>query len=141
MNIYDQIQEYIDYLPDSYRQDMQLLHQSILDLMPAHNLWFIDGKNEQGKMISAPRIGYGSFLKKHKDGTATELYQIGLSVNAKGMSVYIMDPKKYPFSTSLFGDKIGAALIQSNYIRFKSLEHIDLNVLFEAVRYGLGYNK
>jgi hypothetical protein len=53
-------------------------------------MWFLDGKNSEGKVISNPNIGYGSYTIHYTDRTTKEFYQIGLSANTSGISVYIM---------------------------------------------------
>lgn len=90
MSIQDQIQEYIANQPEPKSTEMQELHNIILKLMPVCKLWFLDGKNEEGKIVSNPNIGYGSLHIHYADGTAREFYQIGLSANTTGISVYIM---------------------------------------------------
>jgi hypothetical protein len=90
MSIEEQIKEYIDSQPEPKRVEMQELHGVILELMPECKLWFLDGKNDEGKIVSNPNIGYGFYTIKYADGTTREFYQIGLSPNTTGISVYIM---------------------------------------------------
>jgi hypothetical protein len=97
MNLQKQIKEYIATQPEPKRGEMQQLHQIILGLMPACKLWFLDGKDEKGKTVSNPNIGYGSQTIKYADGKTKEFYQIGISGNTTGISVYILgvNDKKY----------------------------------------------
>ena len=134
MTIQDQIQEYISSLPESKRSDIQELHNLILGLMPESQLWFLDGKNEEGKIVSNPNIGYGVYLIQYKDGTSKEFYQIGISANATGISVYIMgiDDKKYLLQTH--GEKIGKASVTGYCIRFKKLKDIHIDILKTAIK-------
>ncbi|MPS65820.1 DUF1801 domain-containing protein [Chryseobacterium sp.] len=134
MTIQDQIQEYISSLPESKRSDIQELHDLILGLMPKSQLWFLDGKNEEGKIVSNPNIGYGVYLIQYKDGTSKEFYQIGISANATGISVYIMgiDDKKYLLQT--YGEKIGKASVTGYCIRFKKLKDIHIDTLKTAIK-------
>ena len=119
---------------------MQALHSIILQLMPACKLWFLDGKDDKGKIVSNPNIGYGSHIIKYADGKTREFYQIGLSANTTGVSVYIMgiDDKKY--LSSSFGNKIGKASVTGYCIKFKGLKDINLERLEEAIRYGVKIN-
>ena len=55
-----QISEYIAAQPEPKYSEMQELHGMILTLMPACKLWFLDGKDEKGKIVSNPNIGYGT---------------------------------------------------------------------------------
>jgi hypothetical protein len=59
MNVQKQIKEYIATQPEPKRGEMQQLHHIILALMPTCKLWFLDGKDEKGKTVSNPNIGYG----------------------------------------------------------------------------------
>ena len=97
MNVQEQIQKYIASQPEPKRSDMQVLHGRVLDVKPKCKLWFLDGKNDEGKIVSNPNIGYGSYIMKYTDGSTREFYQIGLSANKTGISVYIMgiEDKKY----------------------------------------------
>ena len=90
MNVQEQIQKYITSQPEPKRSDIQALHRIILKVMPACKLWFLDGKNSENKTVSNPNIGYGLHTMKYADGTTREFYQIGLSANKTGISVYIL---------------------------------------------------
>ena len=135
MNIQEQIKEYISSQPEPKRNDMQTLHSIILKVMPACKLWFLDGKDDKGKIVSNPNIGYGFYFIKYADGKTREFYQIGLSANTAGISVYIMgiDDKKYLAET--YGKKIGKASVSGYCIKFKTLKDIHIDVLEEAIRY------
>ncbi len=93
MNVQEQIEEYITSQPEPKRSDMQALHRLILEVMPACKLWFLDGKNSENKTVSNPNIGYGLHTIKYADGKTREFYQIGLSANKTGISVYILGIK------------------------------------------------
>ena len=96
MNVQEQIKKYISSQPEPKQSDMQALHRIILQVMPACKLWFLDGKNSENKTVSNPNIGYGFQTIKYADGKTREFYQIGLSANKTGISVYILgiDDKK-----------------------------------------------
>ena len=74
---------------------------------------------------------------KYADGKTKEFYQIGISANTTGISVYILgiNDKKYLVNT--YAEKIGKASVSSYCIKFKSLKDIDVNLLQEAIRFGL----
>ena len=90
MNTHEQIKEYIATQPEPKRSDMQELHGIILELMPECRLWFLGGKDENGRTVSNPNIGYGFQSIKYADGKTREFYQIGISANTTGISVYIL---------------------------------------------------
>ena len=54
MNIQEQIKKYIISQPEPKRSEMQELHQLILQVLPKGKLWFLDGKNSEGKTVSNP---------------------------------------------------------------------------------------
>ena len=136
MNVKEQIQEYLSSQPEPKRSDMKALHRIILRVMPAFKLWFMDGKDSDGKTVSNPNIGYGSRTMKYADGTTREFYKIGLSANKTGISVYILgiDDKKYLAQT--YGKELGKASVTGYCIRFKTLKDIDADVLEAAIRFG-----
>lgn len=59
MNIQEQINTYIDSQDEPKRAEMQALHQHILQVLPQSKLWFLDGKDDTGKVVKNPNIGYG----------------------------------------------------------------------------------
>jgi hypothetical protein len=136
MNVQVQIQEYIASQPEPKRNDMHELHRIILQLEPACKLWFLDGKNSENKVVSNPNIGYGLQTIKYADGTTKEFYQIGISANTTGISVYIMgiDNKKYLPET--YGKTLGKASVTGYCIKFKTLKDINIEILKAAIRDG-----
>jgi hypothetical protein len=71
-------------------------------------------------------------------GKTREFYQVGLSANTSGISVYIMGIADKDYLRREFADKIGKADVTGYCIRFRTLKDIDAEVLMEAVRLGLG---
>lgn len=136
MNVREQINEYIADQPAAKRDDMLALHESILQMKPKCKLWFLDGKNAEGKVVSNPNIGYGSYTIKYADGTFREFYQIGLSANKTGISVYIMGIEDKTYLPETYGNTIGKASITGYCIRFRTLKDIDVKVLEDAIRSG-----
>ena len=137
MNVQEQIKEYIASQPEPKRRDMQELHRLMLQVMPACKLWFLDGKDLENKTVSNPNIGYGSHNIKYADGKTREFYQIGLSANSTGISVYILGIEDKTYLAQTFGKKLGKAKVTGYCIRFKSLKDINVDILEEAIRYGV----
>ena len=133
MTIQQQIQDYIASQPEAKRSDMAALHDLMLNAMPGAKLWFLDGKNSEGKVVSNPNIGYGSRTIHYADGTEREFYRIGLSANTSGISVYILgiDDKEYLKQT--YGARLGKASVTGYCIKFKKLADIDMGVLMESL--------
>ena len=137
MNLQEQIKKYITNQPEPKRSDMQALHRIILQVMPACKLWFLDGKNSENKTISNPNIGYGFYTIKYADGTTREFYQIGLSANKTGISVYIFGIKDKTYLAQTYGKKLGKAIVSGYCIRFNTLKDINIDILEAAIRYGV----
>src|SRR3982751_4524637 len=136
MKVEKQIDEYITSQPEPKRSDMQELHRVMLELMPTCKLWFLDGKNDEGKTVSNPNIGYGSRDHRYADGTVSEFYQIGLSANKTGISVYILGIEDKKYLAETYGKGLGKASVTGYCVRFKTLKDINTNVLIAAIRYG-----
>ena len=134
MNVKEQIQKYIASQPEPKRSDMEALHRIILQVMPACKLWFLDGKNSENKTVSNPNIGYGLQAMKYADGTTREFYQIGLSANKTGISVYILGIEDKKYLAQTYGKALGKASVTGYCIRFKTLKDINVEILGAAIR-------
>ena len=141
MSVQEEIKQYMDQLPEPKRRDMEALHQHLVKLFPDSKLWFLSGKDDNGKVVSNPNIGYGNQIIKYADGKTKEFYQVGISANTVGVSVYIMgiDDKNYLPET--YGKTIGKASVTGYCIKFKSLKDIHRDVLESAIRFGMSQSK
>lgn len=137
MSTQEQIDAYIASQPESKQRDMQSLHHLVLQVSPDCKLWFTDGKNSEGKIVSNPNIGYGSYTIQYANGSNKEFYRIGLSANTSGISVYILGLPDKTYLASTYGKSLGKASVTGYCIKFKSLKDINTEVLEAAVRYGL----
>lgn len=138
MNVQEEIKNYINSQPEQKRSDMQTLHTLITQLLPNGKLWFLDGKDGDGKIVSNPNIGYGTYTIKYADGTSKEFYQTGMSANTTGISVYVMGIADRKYLPETFGKEIGKASVTGYCIKFKNLKDINVDVLEAAIRYGIG---
>ena len=136
-NIEEQIAEYIASLPKAKQDDLLSLHELSLSSFPGCKLWFLDGRDATGKVVSNPNIGYGAYTINYADGTSREFYQIGLSANTSGISVYVLGLDDKTYLSKTFGEKIGKATVTGYCIKFKLIKDIDLDTLLEAMRYGV----
>ena len=136
MNVQEEIKNYITSQPEPKRSDMQALHRIIQQIMPACKLWFLDGKNSEGKTVSNPNIGYGFYTIKYADGTTRAFYQIGLSANKTGISVYILGINDKTYLAKTYGKELGKASVTGYCIKFKTLKDINIEILEAAIRYG-----
>ncbi|MGZ3756491.1 MAG: DUF1801 domain-containing protein [Mucilaginibacter sp.] len=137
MNVEEQIKEYIVSQPEAKRNDMQALHQHILQVLPGCKLWFETGKNSDGKIVSNPNIGYGFYTIKYADGKTRDFFQIGMSANTTGISVYILGIKDKTYLAQTYGKELGKASVTGYCIKFNKLKDINLNILEDAIRYGV----
>ena len=113
------------------------MHKFILKVLPGCKLWFLDGKNSDNKIVSNPNIGYGSYSIKYADGKTREFYQIGMSANTTGISIYIMGIKDKTYLAQAYGKKLGKASVSGYCIKFKTLKDINIDILEAAIRYGV----
>ena len=141
MNIQEQIENYIASQAGPKRNDMQELHRRILRLSPECRLWFLDGKNDEGKIVSNPNIGYGFQAIKYADGKSRDFYRIGLSANTSGLSVYVIGIEDKTYLAKTYGAKLGKAIVTGYCIKFKALKDINLDTLEEVIRFGLGVHE
>jgi len=141
MNVQEQIKKYISGQPEPKRSDMQELHGFILQVLPGCKLWFLDGKNSENRTVSNPNIGYGLHTINYADGKTREFYQIGISTNTTGISVYILGIKDKKYLAQTYGKKLGKANVSGYCIKFKALKEINLEILGAAIRYGVEGDK
>lgn len=137
MNTEEQIKEHIAAQPEPKRSDMQALHRLILGVMPGCKLWFLDGKNSENKTVSNPNIGYGLHTLKYADGKTREFYQIGISANKTGISVYILGIDDKAYLASTYAKSIGKASVTGYCIKFKTLKDVNVEILEAAIRDGI----
>jgi hypothetical protein len=137
MNVQEQIKKYITSQPEPKRSDMRELHRITLQVLPECKLWFYSGKNSKNQTISNPTIGYGFHTVKYANGKTREFFQIGMSANNTGISVYILGIKDKTYLAQTYGKKLGKASVSGYCIRFKTLKDINIDILEAAIRYGV----
>ena len=137
MSVQEQIKKYITGEPEPKRSDMQELHLLIRKMLPASKLWFFDGKNSDNKTVSNPTVGYGIHTIKYANGTTRDFFQIGMSANKTGISVYILGIKDKAYLARTYGKKLGKASVTGYCVKFKTLRDIHIDILEAAIRYGV----
>jgi hypothetical protein len=137
MSIDEKIEQYIAGQPEQKHAEMQDLHQLILRMSPSCRLWFLDGRNKENKIVSNPNIGYGYQTIKYAGGKTREFYQIGLSANTTGISVYIIGIEDKKYLAETYGAKLGKASVTGYCIKFKTLKDINIDILEKVIRFGL----
>lgn len=141
MHVEEQIKQYIESQPEPKRSELETLHHRMLELMPQSKLWFLDGRNSENKVVSNPNIGYGMITMNYAGGKTREFYQIGLSANTTGISVYVMGLEDKKYLDQILGDRLGKASVSGYCIKFKSLKDIYQEVLEETILVVVGQGK
>ena len=136
MTVDEQIQTYIAGQPAAKRDDLQALHALVLQMSPECRTWFLDGRNEAGKIVSNPNIGYGFQTIEYAGGKTRDFYQIGLSANTTGISIYLIGIDDKTYLAETFGATLGKASVTGYCIKFRALKDIDLAVLRDVIRAG-----
>jgi len=136
MNAQEQIEAYITSQPEHKRSEMQELHTRILQVSPGCKLWFDDGKNAENKTVANPTAGYGFQTIKYANGKTREFFQIGMSANTTGISIYILGIDDKTYLARTYGKELGKASVTGYCIKFKNLEDININVLEDAIQFG-----
>jgi hypothetical protein len=133
MQVQQQIDRYISEQPRTKSEELQDLHRLVLRLSPKCRLWFLDGRNDEGKVVSNPNIGYGAQTTRYANGETREFYQIGLSANTTGISVYVMGLEDKKRLSETYGARLGKAKVTGYCIKFRSLRDINVEVLEEMI--------
>ncbi len=141
MDIPERVEAYLASQPETKQADLRQLHALVLAQFPDCRLWFNDGTNEDGKVVTNPNIGYGAHTITYADGSSREFYRIGLSANSTGISVYVLGLDDKTYLTRTYGDTIGKATVTGYCIRFKRLSVIDSDVLLAAIRHGMSIDQ
>jgi Domain of unknown function (DU1801) len=133
-SIEEQIESHLISLPAPQQQEMRLLHQQIQNLLMPCQLWYMDGRNEENKVVTNPNIGYGNYVFHYADGTSRSFYKFGISAKKSGISVYFMGLEDKKFLSEALQDTIGKAKVTGYCVQFKSLKDIHLDVLLATMK-------
>jgi hypothetical protein len=137
-NVEEQINDHFALQPEPKRSDMQTLHALLLQIVPQDKLWFDDGKNDENKVVCNPTVGYGFQVLKYANGKTREFFQIGISANTTGISVYLLGLEDKTYISKTYGKELGKASVTQYCIKFKKLEDVNIKALEAAIRYGIG---
>lgn len=133
MDIKLAILNYLNNLPEPKRTEITRIHQAIIEIISTAQLWFLEGTNTSGKVVTNPNIGYGNCTLQLAGGKSKAFYKIGLSANSTGISVYIMGIKDKNYLNNTYGNKIGKAKITGYCIKFRNLKDIYIEELIRAI--------
>jgi len=138
LSVRDQIDRYIDDQSPAKREELRDLHRRILKISPDAQLWFLEGRDASGKIVSNPNIGYGAETLSYADGGSRAFYKLGLCATKSGLSVYVMGLKDKTHLPRTYGARLGKAKVTGYCISFRSVKDVDLDVLEEIVADALG---
>ncbi len=134
------IQDFIATLSEPKRSEIIELHDVIMQQNPGCTLWFLDGKDSSGKVIANPNIGYGIQMLPYAGGKSREFYQLGISPNQTGISIYIMGLNDKNYLKENYAATIGKASVTGYCIKFKSLKDLNKDVLIQVIKKGFEAN-
>lgn len=138
MDVQQQIAEHLAKQSAAKRGDLEALHRMVRRVSPRCAVSFFDGKDASGKTVTNPTIGYGLQTMRYADGSTKDVFRVGVAANASGISVYILGIDDKTYLTKTFGKTLGRASVTGYCIRFKALKDLDLGVLEEVMRFGVG---
>ncbi len=133
MTVQEQIDAYVAQQPPSKADELRALNRLVLGAAPDCRLWFLDGREATGKVVSNPNIGYGQQTIEYANGDTKAFYRVGLSANTTGISVYVMGLDDKTHLAKTYGPRLGKAKITGYCVKFRSLKDIDLGVLGEMI--------
>lgn len=137
MDTNTQIHHFISQQESAKQRDLLQLHELMLSILPAGKLWLEDGKNEAGKVVTNPTIGYGNQTLLLAKGKSREMFQIGISANTAGISIYLIGIRNKMDLAREFGTQLGKAKVTGYCIKFKQLADLELPVLAAVIRKGI----
>ncbi len=137
MDTKEQIAAYLTILPSPKGGEMTELYQMILVEMGKPKLHFFDGKNEDGKVVANPTIGFGQCRLNYANGSFQDTFRLGISSNATGISIYIIGLKDKNILQEKFGARLGKAKITGYCVRFKKLGDLDKMVLAALISFAM----
>ena len=135
-----QILQFISLQKDDTRQDLSFLHEFMRSILPTGKLWIEDGKNEEGKVVTNPTIGYGQQTLSLAKGKSREMFQIGVAKTKSGFSIYLLGIRGILDLPELC-QGIGKAKVTGYCISFKKWEDLNLEVLSGVCRMALDLKK
>lgn len=137
MDTAERVEAYFASQPEPKQTDLRQLHAHMLAEFSECRLWFDDGRNDDGKVVANPNVGYGVHTIAYADGSSREFYRIGLSANTTGISVYVLGLDDKTYLTRTYGASIGKARVTGYCIRFRRLSAVSSEALHAAIRDGM----
>lgn len=133
MNTQAQIDAYLQSVNELQKADLLLLSDLLSNNFINPILSFNTGIDENGKRVSNPSIGFGQYNHVFSNGVSKKLFQVGISANTGGISIYLLGLPKTSNLKSTFGAALGQAQITGYCIKFKSTRKINTECLIEGI--------
>jgi len=130
------IESHFELLEASRSKEFQDLHHLILSLNPACKLWFDNGINSEGKVVTNPTIGYGIQTLHYAKGETKEFFQIGICATSTGISIYLIGLKDKNILKETFGNTLGKSTITGYCVKFKRLSDLNLEIVKTLIQFG-----
>lgn len=137
MDTKEQIAAHLTTLKASKGRELTELYQMILVEMGEPILHFFDGKNEEGKVVANPTIGFGQTRLTYANVSFQDTFKLGISANATGISIYVLGLKDKNILQEKFGNRLGKAKITGYCVRFKKLGDLDKTVLAALISFAM----
>jgi len=131
-----QIQAHFTQLEVDKSKELQQLHNLIVSLNPQCKLWFDNGINEEGKVVTNPTIGYGLQTLEYAKGNTREFFQIGICATTSGISIYLIGLKDKNILKKTFGETLGKSTITGYCVKYKRLSDLNSETLEQLIQFG-----
>ena len=136
LGVKSQIQTHFAQLEVDKSKELKQLHNLIVSLNPTCKLWFDNGINDEGKVVTNPTIGYGVQTLRYAKGDTREFFQIGICATSTGISLYLIGIKDKNILKQTFAPSIGKAKITGYCLKYKSLSELNSDTLAKLIQFG-----
>ncbi len=135
-NVNSLIELHLTNLPENKSLELRNLHNLILAIEPKCKLWFDNGINEEGKVVTNPTIGYGLQTLHYAKGDPREFFQIGICATTTGISIYLIGLKDKNLLKETFSPSIGKATITGYCVKYKRFSELNPESLTKLIQFG-----
>jgi hypothetical protein len=131
-----QIQSHFAQLEVNKSKELQQLHNLIVKINPTCKLWFDNGIDDEGKVVTNPTIGYGLQTLHYAKGVTREFFQIGICATTTGVSIYLIGLKDKNTLKETFAPSIGKATVTGYCVKYKRLSDLNFETLMKLIQFG-----
>ena len=136
LDVQSQIQSHFENLENAKSFELQQLHNLIVKINPFCKLWFDNGINDEGKVVTNPTIGYGLQTLHYAKGETKEFFQIGICATTTGISIYLIGIKDKNILKETFAPSIGKATITGYCVKYKRFSELNPESLTKLILFG-----